>query len=46
MGTGALTPGVKWPGCEDNCSPPSSAKVKNAWSYASTPPYILMALLS
>jgi hypothetical protein len=29
---------VKWPECEDNHSPPSNAKVKNVWSYTSTPP--------
>jgi hypothetical protein len=33
--------GVKWPGCETDHSPPSSAKVKNAWSYTSTPPICL-----
>jgi hypothetical protein len=27
------------PGREADHSPPSSAEVKNAWSYASTPPY-------
>jgi hypothetical protein len=36
MGTGALTPGVKRPGREDDYSPPSSAEVKNTWSYTST----------
>jgi hypothetical protein len=35
---GALSVGVKRPGREANHSPPSSAEVKNAWSYASTPP--------
>jgi hypothetical protein len=34
---GALTSGVKRPGREADHSPPSSAKVKNAWSYTSTP---------
>jgi hypothetical protein len=34
---GALSLGVKRPGREDH-SPPSSAGVKNAWSYTSTPP--------
>jgi hypothetical protein len=34
---GALSLGVKWPGCETDHSPPSSAKVKNTWSYTSTP---------
>jgi hypothetical protein len=36
-GTGSSFPGIKLPGCEDDSSPPSSAEVKNAWSYASTP---------
>jgi hypothetical protein len=35
---GALSLGVKRPGCESDHSPPSSAEVKNAWSYISTPP--------
>jgi hypothetical protein len=26
MGTGAVSPGVKWPGCEADHSPPSSAE--------------------
>jgi len=30
--------GVKRPGCEADHSPPSSAEVKNAWSYTSTFP--------
>jgi hypothetical protein len=38
MGTGALSPGIKRPGREADHSPPSSAEVKNAWSYISTPP--------
>jgi hypothetical protein len=29
-------------GCEADYSPPSSAEVKNAWSYASTPQYTFM----
>jgi len=33
--------GVKRTGREANHSPPSSADVKNACSYASTPPYVL-----
>jgi hypothetical protein len=32
-----LPTGVKQPGCEADDSPPSSAEVKNAWSYSSTP---------
>jgi hypothetical protein len=35
---GALSLGFKWPGCEPYHSHPSSAEVKNAWSYISTPP--------
>jgi hypothetical protein len=35
---GALSLEVKWPGREADHSPPSSAEVKNAWSYTSTPP--------
>jgi hypothetical protein len=30
--------GIKRPGCEADHSSPSSAEVKNAWSYTSTPP--------
>jgi hypothetical protein len=37
----ALSPSVKWPGRESDISPPSSAKVKNDWSYSAT--YIFMA---
>jgi hypothetical protein len=40
---GTLTPRVKQLGHKADYSPPSSAEVKNAWSYASTPPYIFMA---
>jgi len=40
---GALTLGVKWPGCEADHSPLPSAKVKNAWSYTSTPLYVFIA---
>jgi hypothetical protein len=39
----ALSPGVKWPGREADYSPPSSAEVKNAWSYTSTPSEVFMA---
>jgi hypothetical protein len=35
---GALSLGVKQSGREGDHSPPSSAEVKNAWSYTSTPP--------
>jgi hypothetical protein len=34
---GALSLGVKRPGRQADHSPPSSAKVKNAWNYTSTP---------
>jgi hypothetical protein len=34
----ALFLGIKRPGREADHSPPSSADVKNAWSYTSTPP--------
>jgi hypothetical protein len=34
---GVLFPGLKWPGREADHSYPSSAKVKNARSYTSTP---------
>jgi hypothetical protein len=40
---GALSLGVKRPGREANHSPPSSAEVKNVWTYTSTPPYAFMA---
>jgi len=39
---GALTQGVKRPGREADHSFPSSSKVKNMWSYNSTPQQILM----
>jgi hypothetical protein len=37
VGTGVLSPEVKRPWREADHSPPSSAKVKNAWRYTSTP---------
>jgi hypothetical protein len=40
---GALSLGVKRPVREADHSPPSSAEVKNAWSYTSTPQYVFMA---
>jgi hypothetical protein len=43
---GALSLGVKQPDHEDDHSPPSSAKAKNAWSYTSTPQYTFMAWCS
>jgi len=42
---GALTPGVKRPGCEADLLPPSSAEVKNAWSYTSSPPVSLQGVV-
>jgi hypothetical protein len=42
MGTGgSFTLGVRRPGREGDYSHPSSAYVKNAWSYTSTPPTCL-----
>jgi hypothetical protein len=38
---GAFSLGIRQPGGEDNHSPPSSAKVKNVWSYTCTPPICL-----
>jgi hypothetical protein len=43
--TGALSLGVKWSGCEDDHSPPSSAEVRNAWSYISSPPIRLYGVV-
>jgi hypothetical protein len=40
----ALSLGIKRPGRQADHSPPSSAEIKNAWSYTSVPPYVLMAL--
>jgi hypothetical protein len=37
MGTRGSFPGVKWARCKADHSFPSSAEVKNAWSYTSTP---------
>jgi hypothetical protein len=33
-------PGIKWPGRDVEYSLPSSAEVKNGWSYSSAPVYI------
>jgi hypothetical protein len=41
---GSLFLGVKRPGREADHSPPSSAKVKNVWSYTSTLQYVFIAL--
>jgi hypothetical protein len=43
VGTRTPSPGVKWPGRKADHSRPSSADVKNAWSYTSTLPYVIMA---
>jgi hypothetical protein len=40
---GALSLGIKRPARGSDHSPPSSADVKNAWSYTSTPQYVFMA---
>jgi hypothetical protein len=42
---GAPSLGVKRQGHETDHSPPSSAKVKNAWSYTSTPPIRLRGVM-
>jgi len=39
----SLGPEVKRSGREADHSPPSSAEVKNAWSYTATPQYVFMA---
>jgi len=43
---GALFLEVKRPRLEADHSPPSSAEVKNAWSYTSTPPILHGMVLS
>jgi hypothetical protein len=40
---GALSLRLKRPGREADHSPPSSAEVKNVWSYTSTPQYVFIA---
>jgi hypothetical protein len=42
---GAFSLGVKRPGHEADHSPPSSAEVKNAWNYTSTPPIRLYGVV-
>jgi hypothetical protein len=42
MVTGALSLGVKRPGRESDHSSPSSAEVKNTWSYTSITLYVFM----
>ena len=34
---------IKYQGCEADLLPPPNAKVKNGWSYTTTPQYALMA---
>jgi hypothetical protein len=41
-GTGSLE--VRWPEHEADHSPPSSAEVKNEWSYTPTPPLCLQGM--
>jgi hypothetical protein len=43
---GAISLGVKRPVREADHTPPSSAEVKNAWSYTSSPQYAFMAWCS
>jgi hypothetical protein len=43
MGNGSSFPGGKTAGSEADHSPPSSAEVKNAWIYTSTPQYIFIS---
>jgi hypothetical protein len=40
--SGAPNPEIKRPGREADHSPPSSAEVKNAWSYTSTPQHVFI----
>jgi hypothetical protein len=42
-GPGDLFAGVKWSGREANYSPPSSAEVRNMWSYTTISTYVFMA---
>jgi len=46
MDSGALTPGSKRPGREADHSLPSSAKVKNVWSYTAIPPSLHCVVLN
>jgi len=41
MGTGGSFPEAKKLGHEADVSPPSSAEIKQVWSYTSTPPVCL-----
>jgi hypothetical protein len=40
---GTLSPGVRWPWCECDHSPPTSAEVKKTWIYTSTIAYAFVA---
>jgi hypothetical protein len=42
---GLFSPGVKWSECEAYHFPPSIFKVKNDWSYTSTPSYAFIACI-
>jgi len=42
VATEVLSPGEKGLGRDTDYSPPSSAEVKNAWSYASITKYVFM----
>ena len=44
VGTGFLLRGVKLPGYAGDHSPPSSAEVKNEWSYTPIPPICLQGV--
>jgi hypothetical protein len=39
---GSLAPGANQPGHRVDCSPPSSAEIKNEWSHTSIPPNVFM----
>jgi len=45
LGTESLSSQVKWPGCEDDFSLPTTAEVKNACKYTSTPPIRLHGMV-
>jgi len=44
--TGALSLGVKLPGCEVDHSLPSCSEIRNAWGYTSTLPYVFTSWYS
>jgi hypothetical protein len=45
LGTGGSSPGIEQPVREADHSPPSSAEVKNAWSFTSSPPVYLHGVI-